>query len=206
MFDRAERDTEELIDDPDSLGGLVAIGVARPEKQSQLRTYRYPQQETKLRETSKVRMKDSLRQVTVTRLDPDTCEVDVKFGKKAGAPPDRLDLIPGGPLGNEVLRDAVTRVARDALAEGGRYRALEALLAKQAPRIKGRPPGEALINGTDVVAAAVDTVRRLTRPTYQFKAHRVRAKPTSHRRRSWHFFVLANALQSPPIRTKRSAI
>ena len=35
------------------------------------------------------------------------------------------------------------------------------LLAKQAPRIKGRPPGEALINGTDVVAAAVDTVRRL---------------------------------------------
>ena len=51
MFDRAERDTEELIDDPDSLGGLVAIGVARPEKKSQVRTYRYPQQETKLRET-----------------------------------------------------------------------------------------------------------------------------------------------------------
>ena len=106
-------------------------------------------------------MKDGLKQVTVTRLDPDACEVDVKFGKKAGAPPDRLDLIPGGPLGNEVLRDAVTRVARDALAEGGRYRALEALLAKQAPRIKGLQPGEALINGTDVVAAAVDTVRQL---------------------------------------------
>jgi hypothetical protein len=86
MFDRAERDTEELIDDPDSLGGLVAIGVARPEKKSQVRTYRYPRQETKLRETSKVRMKDGLKQVTVTRLDSDACEVDVKFGKKAGAP------------------------------------------------------------------------------------------------------------------------
>ncbi|MFZ0854481.1 MAG: TM0106 family RecB-like putative nuclease, partial [Hyphomicrobiaceae bacterium] len=61
MFDRAERDTEELIDDPDSLGGLVAIGVARPEKKSQVRTYRYLQQETKLRETSKVRMKDGLK-------------------------------------------------------------------------------------------------------------------------------------------------
>ena len=61
MFDRAERDTEELIDDPDSLGGLVAIGVARPEKKSLVRTYRYPQQETKLRETSKVRMKDGLK-------------------------------------------------------------------------------------------------------------------------------------------------
>ena len=149
------------IDDPDSLGGLVAIGVAHPEKKSQVRTYRYPRQETKLRETSKVRTKDGLRQVTVTRLDPDACEVDVKFGKKSGAPPDRLDLIPGGPLGNEVLRDAVTRVARDALADGGRYRALEALLAKQAPRIKGRQPGVDLINGADVVAAAVDTVRRL---------------------------------------------
>jgi hypothetical protein len=35
MFDRAERDT--VVEDPDSLGGLVAIGKARPEKQSRVR-------------------------------------------------------------------------------------------------------------------------------------------------------------------------
>jgi len=31
------------------------------------------------------------------RLNPEALEVGVKFGPKAGAPPDRLDLIPGGP-------------------------------------------------------------------------------------------------------------
>src|SRR5262249_20431396 len=58
MFDRASRESEELIDDLDSLGGLVALGSARPEKRSQVRTYRYPEQETKLREGHDVKARD----------------------------------------------------------------------------------------------------------------------------------------------------
>jgi uncharacterized protein len=131
MFDRAERDTEELIDDADSLGGLEAIGDAEPEKRSQVRTYRYLEQETKLREDANVRMKDGLKRVTIMRLDPEAREVDVKFGGSAGEPPDRLDLIPGGPIDNEVLREAVRRVVGDAFRGGGCYRALGALLAKE---------------------------------------------------------------------------
>jgi uncharacterized protein len=162
MFDRAERDTEELIEDADSLGGLEAIGEAEPEKKSLVRTYRYPEQETKLREDANVRMKDGLRHVTITRLDPETREVDVKFGTTAGAPPARLDLIPGGPIDNEVLREAVRRVAADAFRSGGRYRALEALLAKAPPRLADRAPGTPLIDeAADVVAETVNAVRRL---------------------------------------------
>ena len=71
------------------------------------------------------------------RLDPEALEVDVKFGPKAGAPPDRLDLIPGGPYDNEVLREAVRRVAQSVLAGGGRYPAIEALLARQHPTLTG---------------------------------------------------------------------
>jgi uncharacterized protein len=162
MFNRAERDTEELIDDADSLGGLEAIGEATPEKRSLVRTYRYPEQETKLRADANVRMKDGLKYVSIARLDPEAREVDVRFGAAAGAPPDRLDLIPGGPIGNEVLREAVRRVAADAFRGGGRYRALEALLAKDLPRLVGKSPRTPLVaEAADVVAETVRAVQRL---------------------------------------------
>ena len=162
MFDRAERDTEELIEDRDSLGGLEAIGEARPEKRSRVRTYRYPAQETKLREDANVRVKDGLKQVTITRFDPEACEVDVKFGPSAGEPPDRLDLIPSGPLGNEVLRDAVRRVAADVFCGGRRYRALEALLARELPCLAAHTSGTPLIDqAADVVEETVKAVGRM---------------------------------------------
>jgi uncharacterized protein len=162
MFDRAERDTEELIEDLDSLGGLVAIGKARPEKRSRARTYRYPEQETKLREDANVRMKDGLRHVAITRLDPEACEADVKFGPTAGGPPDQLDLIPGGPLDNDVLRDAVRRVAANVFRGGRRYRVLEALLARELPRLAEHASGTPLIDqAADVVDQTVNAVARM---------------------------------------------
>jgi uncharacterized protein len=57
MFDRAGRETDELIEDLDSLGGLIASGPARREKRSLVRTYRCPEQETKLRQGDNVSAK-----------------------------------------------------------------------------------------------------------------------------------------------------
>ena len=100
------------------------------------------------------------------RLDPEALEVDVKFGSKAGAPPDRLDLIPGGPIDNDVLRDAVRRVAQSVLAGGGQYPAIEALLARQHPSVTGHTAGSPLIaEGADIVQATIDVVRRLDHST-----------------------------------------
>jgi hypothetical protein len=171
MFDRASRESEELIDDLDSLGGLVASGPARPEKFSLARTYRYPEQETKLREGDKVKAKgeiggDELPTVEILRLNPEALEVDVKFGPKAGAPPDRLDLIPGGPYDNDVLREAVRRVAQSALDGSGQYPAIEALLARRHPRVSGRAGGSPLISeDADIVEATIDAVRQLDHST-----------------------------------------
>ena len=162
MFDRAERDTEELIDDADSLGGLEAVGDAWPVDRSMARTYRFPEQETKLREDANVKMKEGLKSVGIVRLDPAVREVDVKLGPSAGAPPERLDLIPGGPIGSEVLREAVRRVAADAFRGGGRYPALEGLLAGKLPHLAGTAEGAPLIDETaDVVAETVAAVQRL---------------------------------------------
>ena len=49
VFDAAAKDLEELCDDMECLGGLVADGPQRPVKRSVERDYRYPPQETKLR-------------------------------------------------------------------------------------------------------------------------------------------------------------
>lgn len=163
VFDHAEWETADLIDDLDSLGGLEAIGPVRPEKQSLVRTYRYPEQETKLRVGSNVRAKfDEQPVVYIERLDEDGCEVDVKFGRKAGSPPEVLDLIPGGPIGNEELRAAVARVADDVFANGGTYPAIEAILARAVPRIKGVKHTQSLIAAdADLVAATVSAISRM---------------------------------------------
>ena len=49
IFDSLGRDTDELIDDLDCLGGLEAIGPARRERRSIVRDYRFPEQETRLK-------------------------------------------------------------------------------------------------------------------------------------------------------------
>jgi len=49
IFDSLGKDDDELIDDLDALGGLVATGDVAPIKRSVQRTYRFPAQETKLR-------------------------------------------------------------------------------------------------------------------------------------------------------------
>ena len=170
MFDRASRESDELIDDLDSLGGLVASGPARPEKRSPWLGHIA----TRSRKPScgkgiKVKARgelggDELPTVEILRLDPEALEVDVKFGSKAGAPPDRLDLIPGGPYDNDVLRDAVRRVAQSVLDGGGQYPAIEALLARQHPRVRGHAAGAPLIpESADIVGATVDVVRRTVR-------------------------------------------
>lgn len=165
VFDHAAWETAELIDDLDSLGGLVAEGPARPEKQSLARTYRFPEQETKLHEGATPKAKlEGLPDVTVMRLDMEACEADVKFGPKAGDPPDTLDLIPGRPIKNEVLRAAIARVADDVFAGGGSYSSLEAVLRRASPSIGGVKPGQPIIDGeTSLVEGTVEAVKGMKR-------------------------------------------
>lgn len=154
MFDRADRETEELIDDLDSLGGLVAIGPATQVKRSLVRQYRYPEQETKLREGSRTRARiEGLKSVAIEALNPDHLTVDVKFGPTAGPPPETLDLIPDGPIDNETLRAAVLRVATDVAQGKHRYGAIEQLLQRKQPRGKGLKSGKPiLVEGGDLIS------------------------------------------------------
>ena len=163
VFDRAQRETDDLIDDLESLAGLEAIGPARPEKQSLARTYRFPEQETKLNEKSRVRAKlDDIPTVSLLSLDADTREVVVKFGPSVGKPPKTLDLIPAGPIDNLVKREAVARVAEDVFDNGCSYPAIEAILMGALPSIRGIKAGKPIIAAdAELVSATVDVINRL---------------------------------------------
>jgi uncharacterized protein len=136
MFDRADREPEDLIEDLESLAGLEAIGPPKPDKRSQIRRYRYPDQETKLRVGSRTRLRTTTATVSITEMNPQRNEVTVKFGPSAGNPPDSIDLIPAGPIESKVLSAAVRDVAADMFGGGASYPAVEALLRRDAPRLK----------------------------------------------------------------------
>lgn len=165
-FDRAQKETEDLHDELDCLGGLVAIDDARPLRRSLARTYRMPPQETKLRAGESCGAigpaLDGIVTVTLEALDMEHGTAVVVFGLKAGAPPETLSLIPSGPIKTEAIEAAILRVLDDALDATGRYPAAQALLTRAAPRIEGLAAGQPLASGTDV-AAIVDVIGRLDR-------------------------------------------
>jgi len=163
MFDRAERDADELIEDFESLGSLVAIGRSSVVAHSQVQRYRFPEQETKLRIGASVRLKSNLASVSIVDLHRDNNTVDVKFGPSAGDPPDRIDLIPGGPIDNQILRGAVSRVVNSFFNGERRYQAIDDLLRRRLPQIashrSGAPlltPSEDVVKGTIRVASKLE--------------------------------------------------
>lgn len=161
IFDSLGKEVEELIDDLDALGGLVAVGKPFPIKRSTAQCYRFPPQQTKLRSggTASVPTAEGFTSVTVEELDMDAGEVTLKIGKaRADVLRPRLDLHPNAPLNTQVLQASIAEVIRDQC--GARtFRAVEDLLSRTAPRLTG-PPGN-ILRGDDIVAGTIDAVMRM---------------------------------------------
>lgn len=160
IFDSLGREDDELIDDLDAMGGLVAVGGLEPVKQSVQRRYRYPAQETKLRVGKKptVPAPEGLAVVTIADLDRARREVVLKVGKaRAELLADRLTLHPEKPIGTDVLAEAMRDVIEDQCG-AVRYRAVDDLLSRAAPRLGGEGP---IMQGDDPVAGMVAAVRRM---------------------------------------------
>lgn len=160
IFDSLGREDDELIDDLDAMGGLVAVEGLEPVKQSVQRRYRYPEQETKLRVGKKptVPAPEGLAVVTITDLDRAQREVVLKVGRaRAELLADRLTLHPEKPIGTEVLAEAMRDVIADQCGPV-RFRAVDDLLSRAAPRLHGDGP---IMQGDDPVVGMVAAVRRM---------------------------------------------
>lgn len=164
VFDSATREDDQLLEDLDALGGLVALGAAEPVKRSVVRSYRYPAQDTKLRAGRKVTVPNPDGPpvtVTIEAMEPQARRISLKTGAaKSHLLTDRLSLHPDWPLNTSVLADALRDVIADQIGEG-RYRALTDLLDRAAPRLRtGQSPdllrGAEPVAGTQNVTAAME--------------------------------------------------
>ena len=163
MYDRMERDDEELITDADCLGALQAVEQSRQEKQSWMRAYTFPVQDTKLRVGDRPTIAATMEPAgSIEELDLDKCRVVLKRGKMSGDLPDTLSLGPAKPYNDGVLRAAVRRFANSVVRGYGRFRAVESILRRELPRIKGRMNGAPILDqGEEPVAGAARTTTAL---------------------------------------------
>ena len=70
-------------------------------------------------------------------FDEKTRRISLKRGKKRGVLPERISLIPSGPIGSATIKDAIFRVAESVCQNEQNYRAVRSLLARTSPRLSG---------------------------------------------------------------------
>ncbi|KZC74985.1 hypothetical protein AYR46_23420, partial [Sphingobium yanoikuyae] len=175
IFDRLAQESEELLDDLECIQGLEAIGDAvAVTRQSFERTYRFPEQETKLRAGKSPCVKPAAmpEDVSLRSIDHEAGKLILRRSKAKGELPDRLDLLPPRPLRNTVLKDAVAAVTDQMIANSGHISAVEDLLTRSLPRfLEGpRPAGVIPVDGdlpTEIsraIAAMADTTLAIQGP------------------------------------------
>ncbi|MFD1694952.1 TM0106 family RecB-like putative nuclease [Roseibium aestuarii] len=162
VFDSTSREEDELIEDLNTLGGLRAWGEAIPVKRSFARTYQYPEQDTKLRKGDQATVPvidGAPARVTIEDMDPERRLVTVKGGPKlAHLLEDTLSLHPDWPLETDVIASALRNVIADQCDDKA-YRAVEDLLSRSNPRLKGWT-GD-IFKGEDTVAGTIAAVTRM---------------------------------------------
>ncbi|WP_417484329.1 TM0106 family RecB-like putative nuclease [Maricaulis salignorans] len=136
IFDRMGKDSDELMDDLECLAGLVAIGPAEAGSRGvHRRRYRFPAQDTKIATGKAASLKPAELPVSlkVIQLDHASGEVCVQFPGKAGMPPETIDLLPPGPVGDKALVEGV-RATSDLLLGGDKtVEAFRRFVTREAP-------------------------------------------------------------------------
>lgn len=153
FFERRDQMTvEELVDDAEALGGLAPVGRPRADKRSLVHTLGFPPQQHKLAPGHQpIDPATKSPAGAITDLDDVAGTLALRRGPSLTGVPLPRAVIPGKPLPTPEQRGALARLAYSTLAGDGRYQALGAILARTAPRIRGRAPG-GLVQTTELAA------------------------------------------------------
>ena len=154
MFSRQTMTTEEIIDDGDCIGGLVASVDHPPylDKRSTVYTYSFPEQEFKLKVGEQAKIAESLAPAgTIFDIDPEKRLIKLRRVDAGKEPlPEQFDLIPGGPISTDALREALWHFVQmyiNSKSDGTRpFPALRDLLERRTPNINGMDSGSPLYN------------------------------------------------------------
>lgn len=161
-FERRDKFEDELIDDPECIGGLRLVGTPVPEKRSLIYTYKFPPQDFKICCYDKVVNVETVKTVgTIVYLNEDECVLKIKRGAK-DVLPEQLSIGPPNPVGYQTLRKAIYRVADSVIHQQNKYAAVLDVLNKSIPRIKNKNPGKPIINSNDFFNDALQNILNLS--------------------------------------------
>ena len=162
FFERLNQMTvEDLVDDAESIGGLVAVGRSVADKRSLVYTLAFPPQQHKLGGGDTPYDPATKKAAgTIIGIDEVGGTLELRRGPRLADVALPRALVPSGPLATKEQRGALGRLAASMLADDGRYPALHDILARNAPRLRGRPGGGSVqtidIEELRALAAALD--------------------------------------------------
>lgn len=148
LFDRKDKDEDELIDDTECLGALNLIGQPEPEKRSLIYSYNFPAQEYKLRSGDMVINAQSMETIgSIIEIDDSSGLVRIKRGVDKEPLLSKLSISSGGPISTDGIRAAIYRVADSIIQNEAeiKYMAIADILNKSIPRIKGIEAGSDIV-------------------------------------------------------------
>jgi predicted RecB family nuclease len=140
-FDRLGKAPEELLEDSEAIAYLEADPRTppQPRKKSLVHTLRFPIQDHKLRPGHTVHDPATGRSAgEILAIDDTNGILQLVRGPKFGSTSLPSEIVAGGPIDDRPQRAAVLRVADSIRVDDGRYPALQAILARERPRIRGR--------------------------------------------------------------------
>jgi uncharacterized protein len=140
-FDRLGKSPEELLEDSEAIAYLKPDPrrPPQPRKKSLVHTLRFPIQDHKLRPGHMVHDPATGRSAgEILAIDDTSGVLELLRGPKIGSTSLPSEIVAGGPIDDRTQRAAVLRVAESIRAGDGRYPALQAILARERPRIRGR--------------------------------------------------------------------
>ena len=154
FFERRDEMTDEdLLEDGESIAGLVPAGGApTKDKRSSMHTLTFPAQQHKLAagdEPTDPATKAAAG--TIVSVDDITGTLVLRRGPKFVDVPLPRALVPAGPIGTRAQQSALFRLATSVRDGEGRYSALRDILSRTPPRIRGRTHDE-IIQTTDLAA------------------------------------------------------
>jgi uncharacterized protein len=143
FFERRDQMTiEELVDDAEAIGGLAEAGRPTQDKRSLLHPLSFPAQEHKLAPPDQpIDPATGKSAGTIVDLDDAAGILTLRRGANLQGVALPRAIIPVGPVQTPEQRGALARLASSIRADDGRYPALRDILARTAPRLRGRPRG-----------------------------------------------------------------
>ncbi len=157
FFERRTKSDEELIEDPECIGNMKLEGEPKPDKKSLLYSYKFEDQDFKLRKSKKtviannqdIEQKDYAG--TIIEIDYKKKDILIKRGTSQGILPKILSIGPDKPRPNTKLVSNTYKFIDSLINKEKKYSSLIDFLEKKYPNITGIKTGEKIIQSNDFI-------------------------------------------------------